>query len=492
MKKLDTPTFIEKAKLIHKDKYDYSKVNYEHSLKKIEIICPKHGSWQSKPSNHINNKQGCPKCGHESAVSKVKNTKKDLIDLIKNKEKFNNYDFSLIESLKTMKDKVSIVCKIHGEYNTAARDIVRSKFFGCKKCRITDDTFTQEEYIQKSNLIHSNYYSYENLVYTNSHNDVTITCKKHGDFDIKAYIHIAGGGFCPKCTSYVSSYELEIADFLKSNSIDIDSSYRKFKDIKEVDIINHQNKIAIEFNGLYWHSDLFKSEKYHFDKTFKLNNLGYRLIHIFEDEWINKKDICKSIILNAFNKTKTKIFARKCYIKEVSSKCSQIFLNENHIQGNANGSIRYGLYLNNELISLMTFCRGRKNLGNKNSNQEFELLRFCNKINTTVIGGASKLLAHFKKNNKFKKIISYCDIRWGTGNLYKVLNFKLIKTTKPNYFYFKQLLRFNRFSFRKDVLIKKGYDKTKTESKIMKELKYGKIYDCGCYKFEYIYEDDLI
>ena len=396
-----------------------------------------------------------------------------------------------------MKSQITCICKIHGEYLTRPSNIIRSKFFGCKKCQIDDDKYTQKEYIAKCQSVHNNYYTYQNLTYISSHNYVTVTCPLHGDFDVKAYIHIAGTGFCPKCTNYVSSYEKEIQCFLEENNIQIESSYRKFKDIKEIDLINHDQKIAIEFNGLYWHSEEFKPKQYHIEKTIKLNNFGYRLIHIFEDEWIEKKDICKSILLNIFNKTKNKIHARKCLIKEVSSKDSQKFLNENHIQGNAYGSIRYGLYYNKELVSLMTFCKLRSNLGNRSNKKDcFELLRFCNKLNTIVVGGASKLLNHFKNNNKFKTLVSYCDIRWGTGKLYKNLGFSFIKRTQPNYFYFKQLKRENRFSFRKDVLIKNGYDQNKTEAEIMQELKYKKIYDCGCYKYEInnvlINEDDLV
>lgn len=486
MKKLDTNTFIKKAQSIHGTKFDYSKVFYEHSLKKVEIICKEHGPFLIKPSNHINNKQGCLKCGTSSMVLKKKNTLKDLINLIKIKDNFNNYDFSLIKNFQTMKSQVICICKDHGQYTTTPRDIVRSKYFGCKQCRVNDDKYSQVEFIKKCKLAHNNKYLYNNVKYTQSHEYITVTCKKHGDYDVKAYIHIAGGGFCPRCTNYTSSYENEIADFLKEYNLNIETSYRKFKNIKEVDIINHNQKIAIEFNGLYWHSEEFKPNNYHIEKTLKLNSLGYRLIHIFEDEWVYKKDICKSMLLNAFNKINNKIYARKCIIREVSSKDASAFLNNNHIQGNANGSIRYGLYYNDKLVSLMTFCKLRSNLGNKvNEPEHFELLRFCNKLNTRVIGGASKLLNYFKKNNKFTKLISYCDIRWGTGNLYQKLGFSLVTRTKPNYFYFKQLKRQNRFSFRKDALIKRGYDKNKTEAKIMQDLKYKKIYDCGTFKFEY-------
>ena len=113
----------------------------------------------------------------------------------------------------------------------------------------------------------------------------------------------------------------------------------------------------------------------------------------------------------------------------------------------------------------------------------YELLRFCNKLNTTVVGGASKLLKHFIKTVNPKSIISYADKRWSNGNLYEKLGFIHTHDSKPNYFYIVNNKRENRFSYRKDILVKEGYDKTKTEHEIMLERKIYRIYDCGCMVF---------
>jgi hypothetical protein len=137
----------------------------------------------------------------------------------------------------------------------------------------------------------------------------------------------------------------------------------------------------------------------------------------------------------------------------------------------------------------MTFGTIRIIMGNKiNIEGEYEMLRFCNKLNTIIIGGASKLLSYFIKNYQPKSILTFADKRYSQGKLYNQLGFKKISETKPNYYYFKpnDMIRHYRFNFRKDVLIRDGYDSNKTEKEIMFERKYLQIYDCGNMKFELI------
>jgi len=211
------------------------------------------------------------------------------------------------------------------------------------------------------------------------------------------------------------------------------------------------------------------------------------LIHIYEDNWLYKRDIVKSIILNLIGKTPNKIYARKCKLRTVDNKLVREFLEYNHIQGFLGSKVKLGLFYEDKLISLMTFGTLRKNLGQKSKEGSWELLRFCNKLNTNVIGGASKLFKHFINNYQFESIISYADRSWSKGNLYEKLGFKLSHETKPNYHYIDKIniIRINRFNFRKDKLISEGFDTTKTEHEIMLERGYYRIYNSGSYKFIY-------
>lgn len=259
---------------------------------------------------------------------------------------------------------------------------------------------------------------------------------------------------------------------------------------REIDYLFEDKKICFELNGNYWHSVIGgnKDKNYHIKKTIDSFNQGYRLIHIFEDEMVNKLEIVKSRIFSIFNKTKNIIFARNCNIEEISNNVKENFLITNHIQGNCVDKIRIGLFHKNKLACVMTFGK-RKISGSKNN--EWELLRFCNVLHTTVIGGFSKLLKFFIKNYLPSKIITYADIRWSGYDpkitVYQKNGFDFKGYSPPNYWYMKNNDRYNRlhrYNFTKSKLIKEGYDENMTEWEIMQNKKYDKIWDCGSMKFE--------
>jgi hypothetical protein len=278
----------------------------------------------------------------------------------------------------------------------------------------------------------------------------------------------------------------EVFEFILNYYPSAVASNRKILNGKEIDIYVPELKLGFEFNGLYWHSEIYKDRMYHLDKTKESLENGIELFHIWEDDWIYKKDIVKSIILNKIGKTPNKIFARKCQIKEITdNKLVREFLNDNHIQGFVGSKIKLGLFYNNQLVSLMTFGNLRKSLGQKSKEGSYEMLRFCNKLNTNVVGGASKLFKYFIKNYDVKEIISYSDTSRSQGNLYKILGFLLIKDTEPNYYWIIDGKRHHRFNFRKDKLVKEGADPNKTEIQIMSESGYQRIFDCGNKKWVY-------
>lgn len=279
--------------------------------------------------------------------------------------------------------------------------------------------------------------------------------------------------FCYPKDNLSSIKEKEIFNWISYLGIkSIENDRNSIK--KEIDILLPDLKIGIEFNGLYYHSDKFKEKNYHLDKTIKCNEVGISLIHIWEDDWLYRKDIVKSILLNRFKLLTNKIYARQCVIKMVDSKSSKKFLNENHIQGNTTSSIRIGLYKDDELVSLMTF--GNRRINSKNN---FELIRFCNRINTLVIGGANKLFNFFLKEFLVSNIVSYSDISMFDGGLYKKLGFENDGNTSLNYYWTDLNKRYHRFNFNKKKLVKLGYDENLTEEKIMKSIGFYKIWGCG-------------
>ena len=250
---------------------------------------------------------------------------------------------------------------------------------------------------------------------------------------------------------------------------------------KEIDIYLPEMNFAIEFNGLYWHSEVYKDKMYHQEKTILCENKGIQLIHIWEDDWLDKKDIVKDIIQSKLGMN-DKIPARKCTIKEVSSKESKEFLEKYHIQGNVNASIRIGLYYDDSLVEIATFGKLRNILHSNGQENQYELYRLCSKSGYTVVGGVSKLLTHFIRKYQPKQIVSYANLDISNGNVYNSF-FKKISITSPGYYWSKDGYKYHRSNFTKHILVKNGYDKNKTEEEIMHELGYYKVYDSGNIKY---------
>ena len=283
---------------------------------------------------------------------------------------------------------------------------------------------------------------------------------------------------CQKCfPTNESVSEVELRDFI-SQYIYVESHNRKIIKPYEIDILIPERKIAIEFNGLYWHSEINgKHKNYHLNKQKLAKEKGYDLIHVFENEWINKKDIVSSILLSRLNIYNEVIYARKTVIKPVSIKERREFLNANHLQGDIGSSLQYGLYYNGILVSVVTFGKPRFN-----KRYNWELLRSASKKNTKVIGGFSKLLKYFL-NNYNGNIITYSDKRYFNGNVYENNGFEYLKTSKPNYFYFKKnnlnLESRNKYQKHKLKNIFENYDDNLTEYENMLYNNYNRIWDCG-------------
>lgn len=275
-----------------------------------------------------------------------------------------------------------------------------------------------------------------------------------------------------KYSTYRSKEEIEVFNYLNTfGNIIVESNKRNIIQPKEIDLFLPDFNIAIEYNGLYWHGEKYgRNKNYHKNKLLECNKKEIELIQIFSDEWKYKQSIVKSILSTKLGLNQ-KIYARKTQIKEVSERESKMFLDANHLQGNVIGSNkRYGLFYNDELISIMTF---------QFKKEKWELKRYANKLNTNIIGGASKLFKFFIKENNPQEIFSYCDLRYFNGGIYKSLGFIYDKTTIPGYFYTDGIRRYHRLNFTKKKLIQEGHDPSKTEKEIMTELGYDIIWDCG-------------
>jgi very-short-patch-repair endonuclease len=293
---LSREEFIRRANIKHEYKYDYSQLIYKTVNENVDIICPIHGHFSQWGHSHLSG-SGCKKCAFEKMSEKRKFTKEQFIEKSK-AHHGDKYDYSLVD-YKNKKTKVKIICPIHGEFEQVAGEHMRGS--GCDKCRVLNITFTKEQFIERSKVHHGDKYDYSLVDYKNASKKVKIICPIHGEFEQMAYSHTGGKG-CSKCAVTESKPEEKVAQFLIDNNINFKDRDRTLIKPYELDFILEEYKIAIEVDGVVWHSEKFgKSKDYHIMKTKLCNDRGYSLIHIYEDEINNDFENVKQILLKNIN-----------------------------------------------------------------------------------------------------------------------------------------------------------------------------------------------
>lgn len=277
-----------------------------------------------------------------------------------------------------------------------------------------------------------------------------------------------------------SSMEKQLVDYVKQFGYEIIQRNKSVISPFELDIYIPDKKIAIEFNGDYWHSTLFKDSKYHQEKTIACIQKGIHLIHIFEYEWLDNTKRTK--ILNYIKhllKGGDKVYGRHTEICEIPNKDAFDFCEQYHLQGGINSNINLGCTYNGEIIGVMTFGKPRFS-----STEQYELLRLCWKPEYTVLGGTEKLFKSFIDSFKPDSILTYCDLTKFSGDAYLRLNFKTKAEwlTKPNYVWVSKRadLVLPRYRTQKHLLIEEGLgNDDDTEDDIMYSNGYMKIYNSG-------------
>lgn len=327
-------------------------------------------------------------------------------------------------------------------------------------------------------------------------NTVKKTCKRCGEvfYVKKCRDKKYNVTYCSiKCygKTNISSYEHEIKCVLENLGIRVETKYKpKWLLKKEIDIYLPDLKIGIEFNGVYWHSESAgKDRKYHFNKSKLCAENGVRLIHIFEDDWKNKKDVVVKRLSNLVISSSDVVYARNCVVEFGGKDEINKFIKEYHTQGSIN--FEYGVVLlhDDKIVSALTFGKQRKVLGSNPEDGKFEILRYCS--SKRVIGGFSKMLSFFIKSVSPKEIITFMDLDWNfdvKNNVYAKNGFTLSHVSPPNYWYVnKEMVREHRFKYRKSELTKRGYSKNSSESKIMEDLGFWKVWNCGSAKFKMLF-----
>lgn len=477
-----TEDLIKQSKEIFGDKYSYDKtdISKKDEKRRVTFTCPIHGDFLQDIYSHLRG-CGCPKCGKESMAKAQSFTTEQFCEKA---NKIHNGKYIYTDAVyKGATQKVDIICPTHGVFSQVAYSHLQGH--GCPQCareeHFSDMLMTKEEFIGKANIVHNCTEDYSSVEYKGAKVPVQIKCSNGHTYWQTPNKHLLGQG-CPYCSHNISKQETEITDFIKEEcNLDVDNNNRKLlSDSKELDIVVPSKETAIEFNGLLWHSEQFGNDKeyYHLNKTVACNNQGIRLVHIFEDEWLYKKNIVKSKLMEILQCSTNVISANDCEIKNISSKEYINFLENNSLEEKPKTSKQYGLYYNNELVSVI----GISKLIKRN---EIDVLVYCNKLNTFVDGGEKKLLDYIIETLKPIRMIIDLDRRLDDGKAFEEFGFKFHHSSPPTYYYVVGKHRKDRMEFGKDKLVEQGFDKDKSEQEIMEERGIYRIFDCGKLVFEW-------
>ena len=282
-----------------------------------------------------------------------------------------------------------------------------------------------------------------------------------------------------------SRAEIELYEYLVSEFPDDDwsNSDKSIITPYELDIVNHTKRIAVEYCGIYWHSEGSSGKKrnYHRDKYLKCKEAGYKLITVFESD--NQEKV-RALLRKLLGKT-NKIGARKTELKYIDAKTAMCFHREHHLHSAVGAKHHYGLFYQDEMVMAASFGKNRFS-----KKYQYECSRITSHSNYTIVGGVSKLIKRFVETEQPKSIVTFADLRFGDGNVYSKCGFTYVETTSPNYWYSKkyQPELYSRVKFQKHKLpdLLEKFDPTKTEFENMIENCWDRIWDCGNAKYEWI------
>ncbi len=527
-------SFLTNARAVHGSRYDYSQVRYVNARTKVTIICKEHGPFEQTPDKHVNSSQGCPACSGRTALDFAE-FKKRAIAVHGQK-----YQYSRDSYVGYGKD-ARIVCRVHGPFHQRAslhvsgsgcpkcnggvaatfaefRERVRSRFghvrlrnykigsvevycakhgwavshpnyllkrrHACSLCAreiagIKRNQQAKQQYIDKAQNAHGSVYDYSSVDYVNAKTKITVICKKHGPFQQAPSMHISRKQGCPKCVHHVSRIERGVAKWL-ARYTEVVQSDRKLLCPQELDLVLPEHHLALEVNGLFWHNEQAKTPSYHYDKWKACSDKGYQLLQFWEHELRERPALCKSMIKQRLELNQ-RIGARKLRLCELSSAEAREFFNDTHLQGFRNASRYFALCDGDAIYAAMSFGRPLKRT------HEWEIVRYSCAIGYTVVGGASRLLAHFERAVKPKSLLTFADLRISNGALYRKLGFDYLRTSAPNYGWQYggcYLPRYRTQKHKLPKLLGSNFDPSESEIQNMQRCGYRRVFDAGNLVFE--------
>ena len=461
-------------------------MKYTKSDVLVDIICHKigkdgkeHGLYKITPNSYLNGAR-CHKCKNEQISERQLLQQDDVIKKLEEVYKDRPwYDFSNTTYLGWSKN-ISIFCHAkdkdgneHGVFTVNAGHAL-GRGDGCRKCKYEqlsrNSAFTTEEFIEKARLVHGDKWIYDETVYNGYDVKCKIICPKHGEFWQTPDSHLQGSG-CPSCSHRKSDAENEITSFLMERLGEDKVFTRKrgiISKMKEIDIYLPTKRIGIEYDGCRWHTEQFGKDKYyHLSKTESCAKSGISLIHVFEDEYIDHKEIVLSKLSHIIGTdgNKKKIYGRKTKIKEINYDEASTFLDRNHIEGKTSATVYIGAFIGEKIVGVITLLMDKEN--------NWILSRMATDYDYICCGVVGKMFSFFKKKYSPICVKSFADRRWAFSNghnIYTRLGFNLVKVVEPSYRY----------------VIDGGYKRINPSDVDSADISsMHKIWDCGLYEYEW-------
>lgn len=399
--------------------YDLSYIDeYNKRInKKLKIRCIKHDLiFEKSLSDLIFQKTGCPVCSKEN-----RKLKRTPLEVVQELEKLNKgYDYSEILKLDKIStnDKLPIICPKHGLFYQTYHSHLKQ---GCPKCYNRNLTF-EEKFNNIPNNSRIEILTKEKYKATDK---IHARCTIHGEeFDIKYNDLQQGHTGCEKCGNLHHKTNPHLKEFIQSLGMEVEFGNRKVLKGKELDVYFPSNNLAIEYNGVYWHSnEWLENPIYHKNKTDVCDEKNIQLIHIWEDDWKHNREIVCSIIKNKLNIGNETINACEGIVKEIQNKEYKEFLEINHLHGYVSAKIKLGLYFEDKLAAVLS-------LGKTTENQ-YKILRYCGLVGYNIVEGFLVLLSYFIKQYSPENIISYVDRDISNGKSHENAGFLFVKNTLP-------------------------------------------------------------
>lgn len=480
-RKLKQKSIIAKFTKTHKGKYDYSLVDFKNTGIKVEIKCPFHGSFWQTPENHLRSRAGCPQCY-------LIQTRGDTDTFVKRaKDKHGDiYDYSKTKYIKSS-IKVEIICPIHGIFKQAPFTHLNSN--GCSKCgNISAGIKTRNPFsyfLEKFEQIHGNRYDYSCSNYVNSRTKIAIKCPNHGIFNQSPASHLLSkkSKACPICRLNESSQEDFLLFFLDKYRVNFIARDRTILYPKELDFLIPDKKVAIECNGIFWHSEFQKkfrgkSSCYHLNKTQKCLEKGIKLFHLLETDLISKPKTVLSTLKSFLNIGKRILSAQKCTVSEISEEIKAGFLNKYDIKENVSSNFNVGIFYKGRIVSVAAFSR---------SKNKIKLLRLAESFNFKVLG-LYEIIERFIINKGLRKIEVVVSNDFPRNDIpFETFKVKEIFAPKAKYFRFRTTKSVKFFTERQFIskLTKLGtYDSLLTVAENCVNNNWNRIWDTGLTIYE--------